>query len=269
VFGRGKRYLDIGNRGNGSLAWSATAGKPWIRIAPSQGELHAADARVWISIDWSRAPLGDSVENIVVDAGPAGRRTLAVRVNNPKTPRPATVLGHVEAHGYLSAEAEHYWKKTDRGGAAWRKTRLSFADGGHAMCSYPMTKTTEAAEAPELVYRLYFQNAGQYFLNFVMFDRTLFKNFYFSLDDGPPVLVDSNYPKRDRDQHDRNIPVTISTPGTHYLHVYMRDPGVVIDQIVFTRERADFGNFKIARPVEDSHPGFRAAVAPESYYRLK
>jgi len=266
VFNRERRFIDIGNRGTQSFRWRAQPSRPWLRVSPAAGEVHAADVRVWVSIDWSRAPLGDREESITLDAGPAGRRTLKLRINNPEALRPETVHGHVEVDGYLCAEAEHYWQKIDRGGAAWRHTRLSFADGGHAMCAYPLTDSRARAE---LVYRLNFQNAGSYYLNFVLFDRVLYKNFEYSLDGAPPVLVDSNYPRRQRDEHERNIPIVIDKPGVHYLHIYRKDPGVVIDQIVFTRSPADFGNFRVFEPVLESDPRYRAAVAPESYFRLK
>jgi hypothetical protein len=95
------------------------------------------------------------------------------------------------------------------------------------------------------------------------------KNFWYSLDGGTPSLVDSNYPKRERDEHVRNIPVEIEKPGPHELHVYMKDPGVVLDQIVLTRKPADIGNFRLAMPVTEGAPEYRGAVAPESYYRLR
>jgi hypothetical protein len=170
--------------------------------------------------------------------------------------------------GYLAIEAEHYTRNIERAGAAWRKTRISFRDGGESMCAWPMNKSiSEPTKAPELVYRMHFQNAGRYYLNFVTFDRTLYRNFWYSLDGAAPALVDGNYPKIERDEHVRNIPVEIDKPGVHELHVYMNEPGVTLDQIVFTRQPADIGNFRIVVPVTDSGVKLRGAVAPESYWR--
>jgi hypothetical protein len=270
VFNRETRFFDIGNKGGESFAWSAKASRPWIRVQPSSGVVHAADQRVWVSIDWDRAPQveREMEEELIVDAGPAGRRVIALRIQNPSALRPETVEGHVEVDGYLSIEAEHYTRHIPRGGAEWRRSRISFADGGWSMYSYPLTKSAASPlEAPELVYHLHFQNAGRYYLNFVLFDRTLYKNFYFALDSGAPVLVDSNYPRRQRDDRERNIPVVVDRPGRHVLHVWMKDPGVVMDQIVFTRQPAEFGTFRLFEPVKESHPCYRAAVAPESYRR--
>jgi hypothetical protein len=271
VFNREMRFFDIGNKGNGSFHWTATGSKPWIRISPSQGDVHAPDTRVWVSIDWSRVSPSDRdlTESIEVDAATAGKVTLTVRINNPKALRPESVDGHVEVDGYLSVDAEHYWKKIDWGGAGWRVTRISFLDGGKSMYTYPLTEIMESpSESLELLYRLNFQTPGQYYLNFCIYDHVQFKNFYFSLDNGQPVLVDSNYPRMQRDEHARNIPINIDQTGVHYLHVYMRDPSVVITQMVFTRKLADFGNFTLFEPVTESDPKFRAAVAPESYHRF-
>jgi hypothetical protein len=271
VFGAARRFLDIGNTGQGSFRWTARASRPWIRVLPASGEVHAADARLWVSADWQSAPLldRDTEESVTIDAGPAGTRSVTLWINNPRALRPESIEGHVEADGYLAIEAEHYWKKIDRGGARWLETRISFADDGYSMCAEPLTRAIASVEeAPELVYRLNIQNAGDYFLNFSIFDRTLYKNFLFALDGGAPVLVDSNYPRRQRDEHERNIPLRIDRPGVHYLHVWMRDPGVVIDRIVFTREPADFGNFGIFAPVAGTSPRFRAAAPRESYWRM-
>src|SRR5574340_673221 len=141
VFSRETRFLAIGNKGSGSFRWTAAPSKPWIRVSPAGGEAHAADTRVWVSIDWNRIAPSDQdlAETIEVDAGPAGKQALRARINSPKSLRPDTVEGHVEVDGYLSIAAEHYSKNIERGGASWRKTRLSFSDGGFAMAAYPMT----------------------------------------------------------------------------------------------------------------------------------
>jgi hypothetical protein len=270
VFNRETRFFDIGNKGNPPFSWTARASRPWIRVSPPAGTVQAADARVWVSIDWAQAPLAteDLRETIVIDAEEAGRRTLHLRINNPPSLRPGTAQGHVEVDGYLAIEAEHFARNIARSGAAWRGIGLSFRDGGESMCASPMTKfVPDPRNAPELVYRMHFQNAGRYYLNFVIFDRTLYRSFSYTIDGGAPVLVDNSYPKVQRDEHVRNIPVVIDRPGVHELHVYMREPGVTLDQIVWTREPADIGNFRIVTPVTDSGVRLRGAVAPESYRR--
>jgi hypothetical protein len=271
VFGPKLAFFDVGNTGEGSLRWTARASRPWIRVEPASGEAHAADQRVWVSVDWTRAPRADAMaeESIAIDAGDAGSRTLRLAIDNPRALRPENALGHVEVDGYLAVEAEHYWRKIDRGGAAWRLTRLSFAEDGLSMCAYPMTRAIESpAGAPELVYRLNIRNPGDYYLNFCVFDRTLYKNFWYALDGAAPTLVDSNYPRRERDDHERNLPLRIERAGVHELRVWMRDPGVALDRITLTREPADFGNFRLLEPIRGASPRYRAAAPPESFYRV-
>lgn len=268
VFNREKRFIDIGNKGGGGFRWTAKPSRPWIVVSPANGRVDAADNRMWVSVDWSRAPVSerDSAESIEIDAGDAGRATVELRIDNPKALRPERAQGFVEVDGYLAMDAEHYDRNIERGGAGWRTTRISFRDQGRSMCSWPMMKSfADPRQAPELVYRMQFQNAGSYYLNFVIFDRTLYRNFWYSLDGEAPVLVDNNYPAKQRDEHERNIALEIASPGVHELHVYAKDPGVVLDQIVFTREPADIGNFRLTVPVGDSSPKYRGAVAPESY----
>jgi hypothetical protein len=95
VFNKEKRFFDIGNKGNPPYAWTAKASRPWIRVSPASGTVEAADARVWVSIDWAQAPVAekDLAETIMINAGDAGSRTLNVRIDNPKSLRPENVRG--------------------------------------------------------------------------------------------------------------------------------------------------------------------------------
>lgn len=271
IFNKEKRFFDIGNKGNPSYEWTAEVSKSWINLSQYRGKVNASDERIWVSINWDNVPMSNKIidETIIIDAGKAGKKTIKLRINNPRTLRPDNIEGHIEVDGFLCVEAENYWKKLDRGDGSWKKTRISFQDDGCSMSAYPLNLMIDYPKnSPELIYKLNFQNPGKYYLNFCLFDRTLYKNFYYSIDEEQPMLVKSSYPEMERDEHVRSIPIKIKSPGIHYLHIYMSEPGVVIDQIIFSKEKVDIGNFRLQEPIKDAHYKYRAAVAPENFNKL-
>jgi hypothetical protein len=60
VFTREKRFIDLFNTGNGVLHWKANTTCDWINLSESSGDL-TEEKRLWLTIDWDRAPKGKSV----------------------------------------------------------------------------------------------------------------------------------------------------------------------------------------------------------------
>jgi hypothetical protein len=149
VYNRDTRFIDLYNTGNGVVYWSARPSADWIELSESSGCI-ADDKRIWVTIDWARAPKGavqnghvtfawsSSSVDVWTDydamseperdsfrAGTLGRRgpgnviDVALSVFNPESPSVPSVIGFVESHGYISMEAEHYTRKVDQSNASW------------------------------------------------------------------------------------------------------------------------------------------------------
>ncbi len=114
VFTQNQHFIDIFNNGDTAFTWTATPSASWIQLDQSNGTIDTQQ-RIWVSIDWDRAPFGQSNETIEI-AGTG--RTVSVNLSafNPASPRPNDINGFVQSNGYVSIEAEHYTNKTDRSG---------------------------------------------------------------------------------------------------------------------------------------------------------
>ena len=55
VFNQQRHYIDIFNKGNAPFKFTAIASNPWIKISEAEGSVEK-DKRIWISIDWEKAP---------------------------------------------------------------------------------------------------------------------------------------------------------------------------------------------------------------------
>jgi hypothetical protein len=246
AFNRGRRYVDVFNRGREPFQFTASASAAWIVLSPPSGVV-SQEARLWVSVDWRVAPKGFSDGEVtIVGPGAGSGVTVLVRASNPESPTRTTLDGFVEANGHVSIEAEHYTRKIDAGAVRWEK----IADYGRTLSSMAVFPTTAPSatpprSAPCLEYRMYLFDAGKVkvdaliapSLNFVP-GRGL--RAAFSFDDQEPQIVDAlageslgSWEKAVSDSvramHSEH---TLLTAGYHTLKVWMVDPGVVLQKLV-------------------------------------
>ena len=149
VYNEDKLYIDLFNAGHGSVSWSSEVSDNWIKLSETSGVIYD-EKRIWISIDWDKAPKGASLdgtvsfnwssmlvnewvdyqklsekekkeiqEGIVRYNGPDSRYDIKINIFNPSYPAPGQVDGFVESNGYISMEAENFSHKKDSKEAAW------------------------------------------------------------------------------------------------------------------------------------------------------
>jgi hypothetical protein len=74
AFNRQRHYIDVFNRGTEPFSFRATVSAPWIVLSRSSGTIRGED-RVWVSIDWSKVPVGSimpvTAESLVPPNGSA------------------------------------------------------------------------------------------------------------------------------------------------------------------------------------------------------
>ena len=289
VFNQQRHYIDIFNRGQGTFNFTATASAPWIVLNSSRGAMrhdslepgsvdHRSvnessvdrrlvdkDQRLWVSVDWQKAPEGLNAGSIKI-SGP-GPDDISVKVEafNPQVPQKNSLKGFVEANGYVSIEAEHFTKKINTGDARWEK----ISDYGRTLSSlsiFPVTadSVVPPRNSPVLEYQMYVFDSGAVnvtavlapSLNFVP-ERGL--RYAISFDDQAPLVIDALADNSQRawgksvEDSAREITskLTLEKPGYHTLKFWMVDPGIVLQKLVI-----DFGG------VKPSYLG-----PPESYYR--
>jgi len=252
VYTQGRRFIDLFNKGKGTIEWKATVSRPWVKLDRSDGRFDT-EQRLWVSIDWAAVSPGRDAGGAVDIDSNGGRRRIVVPVFNPGTPARDEVSGFVESHGYVSMEAEHFTRRRDRAGAAWQVIR-GLGRSGDSVTVLPATVVgrTDPADirdrSPALEYDFYLFNGGTCELHIdslptqpVAPGRGV--RLAIGLDDGEPqVLGDRPRPAGDVLANLRRYTASIAVekPGRHTLKVWMVDPGVVLDKIVlYTGAPAD------------------------------
>ncbi len=250
-------YIDVFNRGQAPFEYTATADRSWITLSAAKGTL-AKEERLWVSVDWTKAPQGLAAGAVKVARAGGESVTIKVAALHPKEIKREALDGFAEGAGYVSIEAEHYTKNIPAGQVRWEK----FEDYGRtlsAMTILPVTaaSVTPPQNAPCLEYKMYLFDPNQVkvlailapTLNFVP-ERGL--RYAVSFDAEPPQVVeivrkgyDAQNGNRDWEESVKNacrVAVsnhTLSGPGYHTLKIWMVDPAVVLEKIV-----VDLGGLK-------------------------
>jgi len=250
AFNRQTHYIDVFNRGKGPFYFRASSKEPWIRISDKRDSVKL-QTRIWISIDWDKAPHGRAHGTLTID-GTDRNVTVLVESFNPTYPDANTIRGFVEGEGYVSVEAEHYTNKTGDGTNQW----IRIEDYGHTLSAMKTVSRPDAPNAtpgkdsPCLEYRMYLFDTGEVavegifgaVLNF-MPDRGV--RYAVSFDDDTPQLVtlvpqdysaqngDWDWTKsvEDNARFSRTT-CTVAKPGYHTLKIWMVDPGIVLEKVV-------------------------------------
>jgi hypothetical protein len=246
-----QRYLDLFVTGKAAADWSLKPSVPWITLSQSTGKLDAKhpEQRVWIGIDWSKAPNGAS-EGIAVTCGKlAPRQTITIRTA-PANPATANA-SFVEDNNIVSIYAVH----ADEKSAGW-----DVLDGlGHTGASLRSDITMASvnagdalAKAPQVTYR--FATAAKRGYDLVQDENAELKvvalpilpvtsqngmRAAVSIDGGPVTVLDffaAEFTEPWRQHVLTNAAVeTIDhlklKPGAHTLTVYALDPGFILDRL--------------------------------------
>ncbi|HMP83540.1 MAG TPA: glycosyl hydrolase 115 family protein [Verrucomicrobiota bacterium] len=248
-FGQASRYIDVFNQGKTPFTFSAKPSAPWIRLSETGGKVEK-DRRIEVSVDWSKAPGGNSSGEINV-SGADTNLVVAVAAFNPSEPKPGSFTGFVEADGFVSMEAGHFTRKTDAGANRW----ILIPDYGRTLSGLrsdgpPEVLATPGKDSPSLEYQMYLFNSGEVEIELItgptlsfMPNRPLrlavsvgdetpkevtivpavFEGYYTN-----PVWSESvkNSCHRIKFKH------TIQQPGPQTLKIWMVDPGIVLTKIV-------------------------------------
>lgn len=249
VFTKEIRFIDIFNRGAASEKWTAKANRKWIILSRASGET-SRDARVFVSIDWRKVPIGENAPGEIEIATAREKRTIAVPVFNPQTLRPNDLNGFVESNGVVSIEAENYTTKTEKAGARWQIIK-GLGRTGNSVSIFPTTaKSVEpeniTRDSPSLEYRFYSFASGEFSANVFLVPTQPLQagtglRYAISVDDQPPQIVSVGlYAEVSSKQWAHNVlsaaivgksKIDIKS-GAHTLKVYMIDAGVVMDKII-------------------------------------
>jgi len=244
-FMRPRRYLEVFNRGRTPFRFSAKASEPWIELSQVSGELDK-EQRVWVSVNWSKAPFGSSSGTVTISASTGDSVTVTIPVFNPTQPTRDSLRGFVQTDGYVSVEADHFTREVDASSARWEQIP-GYGRTGGAMSIFPVDAPSygDPRQGPGLEYRMYLFDPDKVeveailgpSLNFVP-GRGL--RYAVAFDDQAPQVVDMLAENTAQDWSksvEDNVRIstsnhTLAGTGYHTLKIWMVDPGIVLEKLV-------------------------------------
>ena len=248
-FGKQQKTIEVFNKGKKPFTATAKVSAPWIKINHTSAQVKTV-AKLLVSIDWSKAPLGETRGFVQISGTGWGSASIAIEAFNPGT-KQAKLKGFVEADGYIAIEAEHYQRKGD--GPRIQGQKLAWEkipEHGRSLSSmsvYPITDThfTSTDSAPWLEYDIYAHQAGNITINgffapsWPMLPKQGLR-YAIAIDDEPPQVIDlTSDMSNERWEETVRTDVRLSQSthelkkaGAHKLRIYSLDPGVTLLKIV-------------------------------------
>ncbi len=246
---RQRYYVEVFNRGQAAFDFTAASSAPWIILSATHGRV-GADQRLWVTVDWERAPAGTTGGRVTV-AGAGTVVVVGVQLSKAAVTRDALV-GFAEDAGYVAIEPEHFTKQTECGPNRW----VRIADYGRTLSGMRAEAPVDAPatvpgkDSPCLEYRMHLSKAGLAqvtaitapTLNFIP-GRAV--RYAVSFDDEEPqivTLVPAGYRAQNGNHaweksvsdnaHQGQSRHAMAASGEHVLKIWMIDPGVVIQKIL-------------------------------------
>jgi hypothetical protein len=249
-----RSYADVFARGSKPIEFKTAADQPWIILKEDKAPGGGDDRRVWVDVDWSKAPIGETQGSITI----SGRTNVPVSVIVSAIKATAEQVREAQGcfgglAGPISFLAAGATANIPVGGVRWEKLP-DYGRVSTAMEVFPVTADTiqPPHPAPRLEYPVYFDRAGTYDVD-VITSPTLdviparALSLAVSVDDQPAQVLNVFTPATFKDEdflggkfngNVRNnarvlhFNQTISTPGKHTLKIHMVDPTVVVMKVV-------------------------------------
>lgn len=239
-------YIDIVNRGRAPLSYSLKPRQDWIKVSTREGTLQFHE-KVYVSIDWTKAPEGLSTGEIVI-AGANSEYTVKVPIRNES---PA-ISGAVEQERVVVLEAASFSREIPAKDARWTLVpNLGRTGDAVTITPFGAPRRVSLETAPCLEYDFTLLDPAKPTVHAYLSPTQDFRHgdglrFALSIDDAAPQIVNLNegeeipdwkYPdwwnksvgdhiKIRRTQHPE------LAAGKHTLKVWMVDSGVVLQKLV-------------------------------------
>jgi hypothetical protein len=238
------QYIEVFNRGTTAFDYTITSGAAWVSVTPASGRVDK-QTRATVRVDWRRAPAGTTTVPIAITGAGATVEVRAV-VENPAFP-PGQLRGFVEANGYVSMEADHYWRAV----GDWKVLR-DIGRTGNGVTPWPpdAPRQVPGGAGSRLEYRMTLTSGGPVTVAVMLSPRnnvlpTDGLTYAVSIDDAEPQIVnvtaatgadDGGMNRQWERNTSDNVAVTWTThaaaPGVHTLKLWMVDPTVIVQKVV-------------------------------------
>jgi lysophospholipase L1-like esterase len=243
-----QRYaIDVFNRGGEPFDFTAEADQPWVTLSKTTGRVER-DERLWVNINWTAAPVGDT--SAVITVARDGGESVSIKVESLRSTevKRETLDAFGGLKGPTAIAAEAATANVPAGGVRWEKIP-DFGRGASGMSIFPVTaaSVTPPQASPCLEYLVYLPQPGQVQVDTVIGPTLDFVpgrglRFAVSIDDERPQVLDvfaEQYHSHAQWQQavkdgvrTRSSTHTITAAGVHVLKLWMVDPGVVLEKLI-------------------------------------
>jgi hypothetical protein len=261
-YGQQERDIEIFNRGLKSFEYSVAVPVPWIgvgvlmpngELAGNHGKI-VKQQRLWIRVDWKKAPSGKHKIPIVI-SGPAGSIvTVFAVIKNHGSPQKDTFKTFFETNGFVSMEASHYNRAVNKPPVRWQLIS-DIGRTGSGMTIFPVTakKQIPGPSGPRLEFDMLVSDTGRITVQ-TFFSPTLNFNgkelqYAVSIDDETPQILNlhTDHSNKNWEQGVANNIIIDSSKfhvresGMHTLKFWMVDSGIVLQKIVVSFRQVNPG----------------------------
>ena len=129
-------FIDIFARGMGAEKWSAKTSDPWIELSKNKGELHGNQDRIWVNINYDKAPSDKDISgHIDIKDGKQRYRVVVSAINQQQVLPSGAFL---ETNGVISIQASQFGQNHAGTVASWQPL-AGLGRSDSAMLLTPMT----------------------------------------------------------------------------------------------------------------------------------
>jgi hypothetical protein len=242
-FDKATRYIEVFNRGNGDLSYTARADQPWVVLDQQDGAA-GKGRRIEVGVRWDQVPAGAGPATVTITGSDGAKAVVAVPLRNADQ-RNEAVTGFVETGGVVAIEAEHHARAVAPAGREWlRVPGLGRTLSG--MTTLPVDAAPATLEdGMRLEYDVWLFEPGKVKVQAVLAPTLKYRpgpgfRYAVSIDDGPPQVVDvhadeslkhwetivSDGVARFETAHE------VTRPGRHTVKFWALDPGLVLQRLV-------------------------------------
>ncbi|WP_231425536.1 glycosyl hydrolase 115 family protein [Pedobacter sp. Leaf250] len=244
-------YFELFNKAMGVFTYQVKTPN-YIIVDQPKGEVNNAK-KVWLSVDWAKAPKGKSNSSIIVSVSDGTKLEVPIHIDNSKFDTP-TLNAFLPQNGYISMEAPNYSRAINSRPIFW-KTLPNYGKTLGGVIPVPVTSPVQKPDAttPHLEYDIYLTETGTFTLNSFISPTIDFTNadglkFAVSVDDEAPVIINISADYKTETAWRKSVAdnikifktrLKIDKPGKHTIKYWMVTPAVVLQKLVL-----DLGGLK-------------------------
>jgi len=240
---KGPRFIEVFNRGQAPLRFTARPDQPWITLDATQGTVAQAQ-RIAVDVDWARVPAGATTAQVTITGADGGKAVVELPLRHAAL-RAKDAHGFVETGGVVAIEAEHYARALAPAGRTWLRVP-GFGATLSGMTTLPSDgPAATLLDAMRLEYEVWLTEPGKVKVEATLAPTLKFRpgpgfRYAVSFDDEAPVVIDVHADASNRHWEKMvsdgvarfTSEHAVSSPGRHTLKFWALDPALVLERLV-------------------------------------